>query len=302
VVVEVQASLARYLALAMVLVFLFSLVAVPLHVVSAQEDEGLRVKADMLIKIANKSKERVEAVLETVAAIPDEAKLEYEAGVSALGEAEKLRDDGEYQQASEKAVEAMRHFKEAFVIINKVAPEKPKKTEMEAEKAMGLKVAISRAEAFKEKVEGLADRAEEQGYDVSEVRTKLEEAETHLQAASEALKGGDVDLSAKELAQARKLLGEAMGELHKITVKLSSERAEKFVEKAEQKLSIVRKKIIEISDKLPPQARVAILKALEEAENSLKEAKSHIKAGQTGLAVSDLVKHKALAKGRFLRC
>ncbi|HID18802.1 TPA: hypothetical protein EYP27_04610 [Candidatus Bathyarchaeota archaeon] len=291
--VKVQVPLTRHLALAMVLVFLFSLVAVPLHVVSAQEDEGLRVKADMLIKIANKSRERVEAVFETVATIPDEAKSEYEAGVSALGEAERLRDDGEYQQASEKAVEAMRHFKEAFVIINKVSPEKPEKAEVEAEKAMGLKVAISRAEAFKEKIEALADRAEEQGYDVSEVRTKLIEAETRLEAASKALEGGDVDLSARELAKARGLIGEAMGELHKITVKLSSERAEKFVERAEQKLSIVRKKIIEIADRLPPQARVAVLKALEEAESSLQKAKSHIKAGRISLAVSDLAKHKA---------
>jgi len=296
-------SLSKQLALLTVLMFVFSMVAVPTNISLAQKAERPdgKVKTEILLNILEKAKERVSDIFKKLEergiTIPEEAKTNYETGLSMVEEAVKLRDEGKHREASEKAIEAMQMFKEAVKVVHEIAPGKPVEAEVVAEKAMGLRVAINRTYSFAERLEGLADKAESEGYNVTVVREEINETRTHLENALTALEDGDVDTAAKELAIARKTIGQAMGKFHKITKAFKAKMAEKFLEKAEERITELKERIKALP--IPPFTKAKILRTLGMAEENIKRAKGLIKVKNFKDAINQLERFREKEEESF---
>lgn len=246
-------------------------------------------KIDMLLEILEASKNQVEAVFYRLEGegipIPDAARDKFEQGLLTAAEAVQLRDQGNYEQASEKAVEAMQIYSEAIQIANEVAPPTISDTEVRAEKAIGLEEAIERAYDFSERIESIADEAEEEGYNVTTIRNNIEKAEILLENATASLGIGEIDEAAQELASARSILGQSMGELHKITKDIKAKKAEVFLRQTEERLSRLEERMEKLLSGLPSHARATVSEALQNARNHVLEVSEMLEAGNVDEAI-----------------
>jgi DNA repair exonuclease SbcCD ATPase subunit len=282
---------AKIPAFLLVLMFLASVVAVPSNIALAQQtetaEEGkFKARADILLNILEKAKERVDKTLEKLeekgVTIPEEAKTNYETGLSIAEEAVKLRDEGKYREACEKAVEAMRSFKNVLVAIHKAKPpiEAPK-AEVEARKAIGLKVAVERAKIYADRLEKLIASAEDRGFKVpTEIKEKISKARSILDEALRLLDEGKVDEAARKLGDARKLLGEAMAEFRKtVAQQIKLKMTERFLNKTEERIEKLKERLLPLLEKLPEEKREKVEALIANATRHVEEAKEKARHG-----------------------
>jgi len=282
---------AKIPAFLLVLMFLASVMAIPSNIALAQqtetaEEDEFKARADILLSILENVKERIgktfEELEEKNVTIPEEAKTSYEKGLSIAEEAVKLRGEGKYREACEKAVEAMRSFKNVLVAIHKAKlPIETPKAEVEARKAIGLRVAVERAKIYADKLEKLVAGAEERGLKVSaEIKEKISEARSILDEALRLLDEGKVDEAARKLGDARKLLGECMAEYRKtVAQQIKLKMTEKFLNKTEERIEKLKEKTLPILEKLPEEKREKVEALIANATKKVEEAKEKVKQG-----------------------
>lgn len=280
----------RCLAFLTVLIFLVSVIAMPSNIALAQKTETVKkerfkAKADFLLEILGETKERIDKSLEELEekgiVIPEEARTSYKKGLSIAEDAVKLWDEGRYREVCEKAIEAMKSFKNVLVTIHKAKPStEMSKVEVKVRKAIGLKVAIERALAYADKIEKLIVNAEERGFEVSEIKERISKASEILEEALELLDEGKVDDAARKLGEARKLLGEAMAEYRKtITQKIKLKMTERFLSKVKERVEELKEKILPLLEKLPEEKRVKVGILIANATSKIEEAREKTKQG-----------------------
>lgn len=201
---------------------------------------GLEDKARALIDVAVKAEIRVNALIEFVlgnetimeaianaglnASLNEMIALKEE-GSSTLNEAKSLLEIGNYTVAIEKAVEAMRLFREAFIGIHRILCEAgvtPLELEGTPEMmAQGLLVAANRSLERIERIRSLPN--------ASEVEDLLNEAEGLLSEVRSLLEQGNVSEAAHRLAEANQLISEAFARLRRRAEEMIQVRAERFI-------------------------------------------------------------------------
>ncbi len=287
-------------SLFLILIIALSLGAMPTFTADVEEDltddENLE-KTERLLKILEKSETQVKKILERMERegipIPEASREKFEEGLSLVQEAIQLRDQADYGEADEKAVDAMEEFEEALKIAGEEAPPETSDIEAAAEKAIGLKRAIERAYNFADKVEALANKA--QG-DVTTIRENIKEAKNHLKNAEAFQRAGEPDEAARELARARGILGRSMGEVHKISKGFKGKKAENFLKQTEKRLSKLEEKNEKLLQNVPPQEKAKVTDAIQDARDSIQEIRRKIEAGDVDEAVEDLVELKNYLK------
>jgi len=277
--------------------------ALPGHYVVAASTDGETVETSFMVTMANlsmlvenllshveRSRERVEeALAEFEEGVPEDALESYQEGVNAAETARQLAEEGDYSGAIESALQALRHFQDAFRSVMEARAEEALETaEEEAEKAVGLRVAIERARAFLRKVNATADRLEEDGYDVSQIREVLAEANDTLARAEELLESGDVSAAAHALADARGTIGRMMGLLHSMAKKVKAEKAEKFVEQMQKRIQGLEDKIDKLRDRLEEKNAVRANQTLQAVEEKLQRIRERLEAGDVDAALDEL--------------
>lgn len=284
-----EASL-RFPAFLMALMFLASAIALPSSTASAQqatepsEEAGFRFKAEVLIGLAEKAKIQIDMSITANVTTSEEAKSMYDAGVSALNEARKLEEQGRHGEACEKAVEAMKNFKDALAMICETAPPaKPSEAEAKAEKAIGLKVAVERAIAYADELGKLAHtvEAEEGGYNATAgIKGKIAEAEVMLNVTLRLLDEGKVDDAAEKLGDARRLLSECMAEYREtVAQQVRLKMAEKFIDEAGEEVGGLKEKVLLVLGGLPWEKREKIESLITNATSKVEEARGRVKRG-----------------------
>ncbi|WP_309492826.1 hypothetical protein [Candidatus Hecatella orcuttiae] len=264
----------------------------------AQTEEDQRIAVDELLEILEASKSYVEAAFSRLEdlgiPIPDVAKDKYEEGLSLAATAVQLRDEARYEEAKEVALQAMQIFKEVSLEIAPDVEEAETPEEREAYEAIGLTAARERAEAFINKLDSLADKAEELGYDVSAIWEIIDEARDILSTGASLVEAGDVDEAGRHIGMAISTAAKAMGEVRPIIKANKAVQAQRFLEKAEERLARLEERIDVLSRLpavLPPQAEQGIRQAqaaLENARSRVAEVRALLQAGNIEDAIEGL--------------
>ena len=273
------------------------------YIVTASADEATAIASFMvtltdattlaegLLSLIENSREQVEAAFDELEAeeidVPEGAMDSYEQGVEAAEEALQLMEEGKYSAAYAKALQALQRFRIALHLIQVIGPERPTEdTEEEAERAIGLKEAIERAYEFLERFNGTADRLFEEGYDVEEIRTNLEEANYILGEAEELLDLGDIDGATQILAEARGILGRTTGLLHSTAKRVKSVKTERFLEHVESRIQSVEESVNRLRHHIS-EGQV-VLNSLKNTRTKLWKIRSRLAAGEVEDVVDEL--------------
>lgn len=225
------------------LVLLIMLSSAALQVAAAglpAAEGGLETMARNMINVAAKAEARVDALIERVKGNETIMKAIIDAGLNSslnemialkdhgsalLKEARELFENGSYVEASEKAIEAMRCFRDAYSGIFRIlcqaglTPLEP--LEAPEVKAQGLLVAANRSLERIRRIRSLPN--------ASDVEDLLSEAERLLGEVKVLLEQGNVSAAAHNLARANKLISEAFVRLRHRAEVMLQRRAEKFI-------------------------------------------------------------------------
>jgi tetratricopeptide (TPR) repeat protein len=266
------------------------------NAVASEEDE----KSEEILKILEISKIQIETIFnkweEEDASIPKTSRDKFKEGMTLGNEAIQLRDQGNFEKANEKAIEAMEKYEDALQIADEELPPDSLEEEGVAQKAIGLENAIDRAYYFAEKIDDLALKVEGEGHSITIIRENIEDAETHLETAKAFLESGEINEAARELAKARGILGRSMGGIHKISKDIKGNKADNFLKQSEKRLSKLEEKIEKSLSNVPSEAKIEVVEALQHARNRILEIKERIESGEVDEAVEDLVEFKNYLK------
>ena len=248
-----------------------------------------------LLSVIEMSKNQTRAILDQLIdegiEIPEEALEEFEKGNETVWEVYSLYEGGECESAADKAAEALDHFREAASLAMEAEEElEDDGAEENAEKAIGLRVAIERAYSFLEKVNETATEFEDKGLNVSDVRALLEEASVTLAQAESLLEDGDFDGAEDAKSEAREMLGQAMGLLHSKNKGEKADKALDFLEKTDERLGKLEEQIAKMLENLdlPPEAIEGIIGALQNAQDKLQAVKDQLRSGDLDGALDGL--------------
>jgi hypothetical protein len=163
-----------------------------------------------------------------------------------LDEAKTCLDKGAYENATLKALEAMRLCREAYRTLHKALEEKglvkPERPEMPEVQGRGILVAVNRSLERIERLEAL----------IKGLKAVLPQIEGNLTKAKELLNAteiqqlliaGNVSEAARRLAEAEKLIGQAYGLLHSTAKAKVAQRIEKYKMKVLEKLEELGKEV-----------------------------------------------------------
>ncbi|MEM2341883.1 MAG: hypothetical protein QXX94_03020 [Candidatus Bathyarchaeia archaeon] len=221
-------------------------------------------KAEKILWIANTARRRVEILInltiinETIIGKIKDAGLEEEwngnlslfnEGVELLENAASFFNEEDYLNATTYAMQAMEIFRNVFRNINRILCQANVRKE-ELIDGRGLLEAINRALARIEKIKNLLVSLEEKGIEVSEVLEILEEAESYLNVteAIKLLQQGNVSaVSEGMLAQANKLITQALRKLKEKIRESVTERIEQFKRKLERLRERIRERLREMN-------------------------------------------------------
>lgn len=127
---------------------IFSLSLVVSGATMAQKDGNQRSKAERFFSVLESVNRTVVETFERFEAqglsVPKEAETKYYYGLSLARESISLMKNGNFSEASEKIVEALKMFEDALKMTHEALQEQPTEAELAAEKAISLKASISR--------------------------------------------------------------------------------------------------------------------------------------------------------------
>ena len=276
-------------------ILIISVMVCPLSIGLAQdtsEGDGQQVATESLMRILERSRDRVNASFERLedrgVTVPDASRENYSEGVEMTATALQLRDTGEYKPAREMALQAMQKFRVAFLEIAEEMEETETPEEKVAVRATVQTASRNRAQLYIEKLDNLADRAEELGYNVTEIRETLAKARSYINNATNLVETGDIEKAGGEVGKAISTAAKTMGQLQPIVKANKAKQAQKFLEKAEERLTKLEGKMEKLSDQVPPQAQQAINLTMERARERVREARTLLQAGDVEVAVGKL--------------
>ncbi len=276
------------LSLAVLAIFAFSLVVNPLNYALAQQegdereeevevasesteaDDGnkTRIRTEKMIEIMEKAEAHVSEVFARMGdrgvEIPDAAKESFERGLNLSESAVLAFNEGQVEEAEEDAIAAMNEFKVSMRLLAGA------NVTASAPVARGLEQAINRTRIFIERLEGIAEKADIQGYNTTDIWARIDKANKILDNATELLDEGEVNLAARKIGEAKRVVTGLIGELNIITKAQKSKKMNDFVDKTLERLTDMEEKAEEL---LPPQASEKVIAAIERAKEHLNQTR-----------------------------
>jgi hypothetical protein len=248
-------------------------------------------KAETLLTILNNNNATiVEAFSNLVAqniTVPKTAETAYNKGLVQVEEALRLMNEENYSEASIKAVEAMQKFGKTLKLLDSVSPVEPTETEVAAEDVISLKVNITRALEYADRLENLSARTKTKGYNTTAVEQKLSEVKRYLQNATMELRALNLDGATEELSNAKALLIVLKALYDRLTSLVKASNIETYLDVAEERVSEAKENITQ-STGLTSKAKDDAIDALNNSEASLESARDAMKTNNVDDAISDI--------------
>jgi hypothetical protein len=219
--------------------------------------------------------------------VPKIAETAYNEGLVHAEEALRLMNEEKYSEASIEAVEAMQKFGETLILFNSVSPAEPTETEVSAEEVISLKVNITRALEYADRLENLTVRAKAKGYNTTAVEKKLSEVKRYLQNATMELRALNLDGATQEFSNAKALLIELKPLYDRLTSLVKTSNIETYLNVAEERVSEAKENITQ-STSLTSEAKDDAINALNNSEARLASARDAMKANNVDDAIADI--------------
>ena len=157
-----------------------------------------------------------------------------------------------------------------------------------SERAVRLRTAIDRAYAFLDRINATADRLEDEGYDVEEIRLNLDEANETLNEAVVLLDLFDIEGATEKVATARETLDVTMDLLHSMAKKVKEVKAERFLEYMERRIISMNEKIYRLRNGVAAGAVVSATAMLQNTKRKLQSIRTQLVAGDVADAIEEL--------------
>jgi len=157
-----------------------------------------------------------------------------------------------------------------------------------SERAVRLRTAIDRAYAFLDRINATADRLEDEGYDVEEIRLNLDEANETLIEAVVLLDLFDIEGATEKVATAREILDMTMDLLHSTAKKVKEVKAERFLEYMERRIISMNEKIHRLRNGVAAGAVVSATAMLQNTKRKLQSIRTQLVAGDVADAIEGL--------------
>jgi len=254
--------------------------------------ESKHLTAEKLISIMEDVDGRVLEAFEQLEArgisVPDAAQTRYFGGLSLANDSASLLEDGDFGEASKKAVEALQLYKEALMIAQEALGEVPSWPATADERHLTLRDSISRAYEYLWRLENLTRLAEAEGFNTTIIETKIFEAKRILEDAVSKLKVGYFDQVVDDLATFGALLLQSREQLRILAEERKVQKIEVFMGKTQERLTDLRETVDSVSSNLSPQVRNASLVALDEAEDSLQRAEGFLEKRMIDETIDEL--------------
>jgi hypothetical protein len=285
----------KKVAIIILLTLVLSITFMILNPTLAQTNDNQKQKAETLLNIlGNGNMSIVEAFSRLDAQkipVPQTAETAYNEGLEHAEEAVRLMNQGNYDEASVEAVEAMQKFEETLKILEDASPVEPTETEVTAEEAISLKANITRTIAHVERLENLTAKATAAGYDTTAIEKTLSEIKQHLENATIKLSAMNLDGAAEELYTAKTLVDELKDPLDRLTNLVKASNTEKYLEAAEIRVSATKANITS-SAALTAEAKEDAITALNNSEKNLANARDLIENKDVDDAIEELEEAK----------
>jgi tetratricopeptide (TPR) repeat protein len=291
----------RFVAAALLAFLLVSAVAQALPAASIKDGESGESMAKIIVKAASNAEKCVTAMVDrikansTIIELINGSDLKdafwgnvslIDDGSALLDEAEADLEAGNYTDAMNEAMEAMKIFKDVWVNIHQILRELGI-TEIEAEgkpevQAQGLLVAINRTLERIERIEKL----------IEDVQALMINARSllNMTEVKALLAEGNVSEVAHRLAEANHLIAQAYKMLKAKAEAKMAERMERFRERVMERLEAMAGKLNETALKeIMEDMSFRSMGEFRQWLNTLiNETKEHAKAGEMGLALGKL--------------
>ncbi len=219
--------------------------------------------------------------------VPETAETAYNGGLVHAAEVLRLMNEEKYSEASIEAVEAMQKFGETLKVLDSISPVEPDETEVAAKDVIILKVNITRALEYADRLENLTARAKTKGYNTTAVEKKLSEVKWYLQNATMELRALNLVGAIEELSNAKALLIELKSLYDRLTSMVKTSNIETYLSVAEERVSEAKENITQ-STSLTSEAKEDAIDALNNSEASLASARDAIKTNNVDDAIADI--------------
>jgi hypothetical protein len=245
--------------------------------------------AEELLSLLDASRSQVEAILEQLdldgVVLPYEVSDTLSLAEEAASEALLLMEEGLYEDAADRASEALQLYGDALQMIlgsNYGATEST--LEDNSTVVQGLWDSLERGYSYLREVNDIARRLAEAGVNVSQVDNLLVAAEGRLVNAEDLLSHGDAGAAAEELDSAFQILDGAMAFMQSLNEELTAEKAAGFLANSERRLERLEEEILGLLDplSLEPDDFDALLQALEDAHLKNRDLKDLLEGGDLG--------------------
>jgi chromosome segregation ATPase len=197
------------------------------------EAKGSPEVVNTLYTILEKTQEAVDGlfddIIESGETIPPGAQEKYDEAMDKWEDSQALYDMGEYEDAAEKAIEALNKFGEAIKEAN-YEPEDKTETEKAIDLYNTLEKVKGRLGKLREIVEKL--KGQEEDRSTTEIDEILDMVKDLLDEAEEHQDDGEYEDAREKIVEATKLLGQMTGRIHSLGNQKREEKVEKFMNKA----------------------------------------------------------------------
>lgn len=261
----------------------------------AQNNIEQKNKAETLLTIIDNDNKTIRSAIDRLDAqnilVPQNVKTTYSEGIVHAKEAISLMNQGKFNQANTKAIEAMQKFEETLRLLDDASPSELTETEKIAEEAIALKANITRAFEYLERVKNLTARILFAGYNTSEVAERLTLVEQHLQNAKTKLSVANLEGATEELCMVQRLLGELKEDLARLLDIINASNTKMYLQEAEIRVSAAKTNIT-ASLTLTPETKEDAITALNNSQTSLANARDSMENDNIDEAIKELEEAK----------
>ena len=222
----------------------------------AQVDENMVTAGNLLSLLTDRESvitSLFEQIVDDGGVVPENAQEAFEEAQQLHVEAQTLFDEADYEEALEKATEALNEYGKAET---RAVPEEPEpltveqlEAEAETEKMLGLFTAIDKSRSRIMILLEIADNLDAQGADTADARELLATAEETLDAIQASLESMDFDEQEIILGEANRLIGQATGMLKSYGAPMKQEKVQHFIEQTMHRMGQLEKKMNRIINK-----------------------------------------------------
>ena len=246
-----------------------------------------------LIQNANATVIETYSRLESQAiSVPPSSLSSYNQALEFSDEAVKQIQTGNFSQAYNNALQALKQFKEALIIAYETAPDTPTQEQIMLERTVALRSAVDRTQLQILQLDNLSKFVAATGYNTTILENKIENAKALLANASSNLNQNNYETAFSNTKEAKTLVEILVTRINNFAATLKVQRLDAYMMQTEERLAALRTEATTAQN-------VASLSAINSADASLSDAKEYLEKEQlnetlNALAISKANEEKAI--------